>query len=70
MGMYGRFPVYVPKVLCSEGSMLRRLSKFRGFYVQEVLCSEDSMIQSLYVSKVLCSECPWVRNNLFPLMNG
>ena len=34
-----RFPGYVPKVLCSEGSMFRR------FYVPKVLCSEGSMFR-------------------------
>ena len=49
--MFRRF--YIPKVLCSEGSIFRR------FYIPKVLYSEGSMLRKterFYILKVLCSE--------------
>ena len=73
--MFRRF--YVPKVLCSEGSIFRRFyipkvlysegSIFRRFYIPkyEVLCSEGSIFRRFYIPKyeVLCSEGPIFRRS-------
>ena len=51
--MFRRF--YVPKVLCSEGSMFRR-SIFRRFCIPKVLCSEKlegSIFRRFHVPKLL-----------------
>ena len=53
---------YVQKVLCSEGSMLRKYL-FKRFYVHKVLYSEGPMFWRFYVQKVLYSEGPMFRRS-------
>ena len=49
--------LYVQKVLCSEGPMVRK------FYVQKVFCSEGPMFRRFYVQKVLSSEGSMLRRS-------
>ena len=58
------FPVYVSKVLCSEGSMFRR------FYSSKVLCPEGSVFRRFYVPKVLCSEGSMFRIPISPTIHS